>query len=120
VAVLPGRRLVADHSMPRCVISCAPLRGAGGPARRGRGGGGAGARPPPRLGVIVSSKVLGRAVDRNRAKRMVRETFRAVHGALPPADVVVQVRSAWGRTRASAARGGLAAMLGQIMQERQR
>lgn len=79
------------------------------------------ARPagPARLGIIVSSKVLGRAVDRNRAKRMVRETFRAVHGALPPADVVVQVRSAWGRTRARAARGGLAAMLGQIMQERQ-
>jgi ribonuclease P protein component len=75
---------------------------------------------PARLGIIVSSKVLRRAVDRNRAKRVVRETFRAVHRELPPADVVVQVRSAWRRTRATVARAGLAATFGQIIQGRQR
>lgn len=75
---------------------------------------------PPRLGIIVSRKALGHAVDRNRAKRVVRETFRAVDRALPPADVVVQVRSAWGRTRVAVAREGLAAIFGQIVEGRQR
>jgi ribonuclease P protein component len=75
---------------------------------------------PARLGIIVSRKALGHAVDRNRAKRMVRETFRAVERRLPPADVVVRVRDDWGRTRAAEARGALAAMLAQIVQRRVR
>lgn len=29
-----------------------------------------------RLGIIVSKKILGRAVDRNRAKRIIREYYR--------------------------------------------
>ena len=44
----------------------------------------------PRLGLIVGKKVLRRAVDRNRAKRVIREVFRLADG-LPPLDIVVRV-----------------------------
>lgn len=43
-----------------------------------------------RLGVVVGKKVLRRAVDRNRAKRAIRESFRLTEG-LPPMDVIVRV-----------------------------
>lgn len=33
-----------------------------------------------RLGIVVSRKTFSRAVDRNRARRMVREYFRENHG----------------------------------------
>ncbi|MEK6591586.1 MAG: ribonuclease P protein component [Pseudomonadota bacterium] len=47
----------------------------------------------PRLGIVASKKVLPRAVDRNRGKRLARETFRlALHG-LAALDIVVQLRT---------------------------
>ena len=45
-----------------------------------------------RLGLIVAKRVLRRAVDRNRAKRVLRESFRR-RADLPPLDVVVRVVS---------------------------
>ncbi len=44
----------------------------------------------PRLGLIVAKRVLRRAVDRNRAKRVIRESFR-LQDSLPPMDIVVRV-----------------------------
>lgn len=47
---------------------------------------------PPRLGVVASRKV-GDAVARNRAKRLVRESFRLQQAALPRGlDLVIVVR----------------------------
>lgn len=43
-----------------------------------------------RLGLVVGKKMLRRAVDRNRAKRAIRESFRLTCG-LPPVDIVVRV-----------------------------
>lgn len=43
-----------------------------------------------RLGLIVAKRMLPRAVDRNRAKRVIRESFRQA-GSLPPMDIVVRV-----------------------------
>lgn len=43
-----------------------------------------------RLGLIVGKRMLPRAVDRNRAKRVIRESFRQADG-LPAMDVVVRV-----------------------------
>jgi ribonuclease P protein component len=42
-----------------------------------------------RLGQAVSRRVSKRAVDRNRIKRVVRESFRQVQRQLPPVDVLI-------------------------------
>jgi ribonuclease P protein component len=44
-----------------------------------------------RLGVVVAKKLLKRAVDRNRVKRVVREQFRLHRAALPGVDLVVRL-----------------------------
>lgn len=44
-----------------------------------------------RLGLVVGKRALPRAHERNRAKRVLRETFRRRRGSLPPMDIVVQV-----------------------------
>lgn len=46
-----------------------------------------------RLGMIMGRKAAKRAVDRNRAKRLTREVFRAVRAELPAWDVVFQLRN---------------------------
>lgn len=45
----------------------------------------------PRLGMVVAKRVLARAVDRNRVKRCVRESFRQVMAGLPACDFVVRL-----------------------------
>jgi ribonuclease P protein component len=45
----------------------------------------------PRLGMIVAKRLLARAVDRNRVKRCVRESFRQVMLDLPACDFVVRL-----------------------------
>ena len=44
-----------------------------------------------RLGMIVAKRLLPRAVDRNRVKRCVRETFRLQRGDLPACDFVIRL-----------------------------
>ncbi len=44
---------------------------------------------PARLGLAVSRKVSPRAVERNRIKRCVRESFRHACAQLPPGDAVL-------------------------------
>lgn len=48
---------------------------------------------PARLGIVVAKKQLAKAVDRNRAKRLLREAFRAVGEELPAGwDIILVVR----------------------------
>lgn len=46
-----------------------------------------------RLGLAISKRVSKRAVERNRIKRLVRESFRRVSRQLPAVDVMVMARS---------------------------
>jgi ribonuclease P protein component len=45
-----------------------------------------------RLGLAISKRVSKRAVERNRIKRLVRESFRQVRHRLPPVDLMVMAR----------------------------
>jgi ribonuclease P protein component len=54
-----------------------------------------------RLGLAVSVKTAGDAVERNRIRRTIREAFRLQQHELPPLDIVVSARS---RARGAASR----------------
>ncbi len=44
-----------------------------------------------RLGLVVGKKLLKRAVDRNRVKRVIRDQFRRRRAELPAVDLVVRL-----------------------------
>lgn len=44
-----------------------------------------------RLGMIIAKRLLPLAVDRNRIRRCVRETFRLQRQNLPPCDFVIRL-----------------------------
>lgn len=46
-----------------------------------------------RLGIVVAKRLIKHAVGRNRAKRVIRESFRLSSG-LPAMDIVVRVAQA--------------------------
>lgn len=46
----------------------------------------------PRLGTVVAKKNIATAVQRNRIKRIIRESFRHQQGSLANLDLVVLVR----------------------------
>lgn len=46
----------------------------------------------PRLGLVVAKKKVRRSVDRNRVKRVVRESFRLHQAQLPAHDVIFMAR----------------------------
>lgn len=48
--------------------------------------------PYPRLGLAISRKAAGDAVPRNRLKRLIRESFRALPEDYPGLDVVVMAK----------------------------
>ena len=45
----------------------------------------------PRLGLVVTKR-LGKAVQRNRVKRLLREFFRRHRTQLPPMDLVIMAK----------------------------
>jgi len=49
-----------------------------------------------RVGLVVAKKNVRRAVDRNRIKRILRESFRHNQGLLPAVDIVILARSGIG------------------------
>ena len=46
----------------------------------------------PRLGLVIAKKHIRLAVQRNRVKRLIRETFRTKQQQLPSIDVIVLAR----------------------------
>jgi ribonuclease P protein component len=71
-----------------------------------------GSAPAPRLGLAISSRVARDAVDRNRIKRLARESFRRHRAALPNADIVILARAG----AADARSADLRAMLERLWQ----
>lgn len=53
----------------------------------------ANARGAPRLGLSIAARVLRRAVERNRMRRLIRESFRLHQHALPALDIVIGLRA---------------------------
>lgn len=64
-----------------------------------------------RLGLVVGRRALPRAHERNRVKRVLRETFRHRRSALPAMDIVIQVT---GDATNEAYRASLEALLDKL------
>lgn len=47
----------------------------------------------PRLGLAVATKIAGSSVERNRIRRLIRESFRLRQRQLPALDIVVSARA---------------------------
>lgn len=52
-----------------------------------------GLAPHPRLGLAIAKKSVAQAVDRNRIKRLVRESFREHQAQMQAADTVILARN---------------------------
>ncbi len=60
--------------------------------------------PYPRVGLVIAKKNVRLAVQRNRVKRIIRESFRLQHSSLPNLDIVVLARKGMGDLDNSALR----------------
>lgn len=72
-------------------------------------------KPTCRLGQAVSRRVSKRAVDRNRIKRLVRESYRLVRCDLPHFDILLIARSSAAATDAAELRADLAALWKKLL-----
>ena len=61
------------------------------------------AQTPGRIGYVIGRKTLPRAVDRNRLRRRLRETVRAMRPALAGYDVILRVKKVANRMELDAA-----------------
>jgi len=71
-------------------------------------------RAHPRLGIAVSRKVAGSAVERNRFKRVVREQFRLMQHDIPALDVVVLAKPGGVGVDSGALRESLKRLLNKV------
>ena len=68
--------------------------------------------PLARLGLSIAARTVGNAVQRNRLRRLIRESFRRQQ--LPPVDIVIGARTAARTASADALRAALQRMWKQI------
>jgi ribonuclease P protein component len=69
----------------------------------------------PRLGIIAGKKAARRAVDRNRAKRLIREAFRAAGDRAGHYDIAVQLKTDLRRADNAALRRELQQLLDALL-----
>jgi len=70
----------------------------------------------PRLGLVVPKRVAPRALDRNRVKRIARETFRCWRARLPARDLVVVARAGCAGMSRSELREACERLFGKLAQ----
>jgi ribonuclease P protein component len=66
---------------------------------------------PGRIGYVIGRKTLPRAVDRNRLRRRLRETVRAMRPALVSYDLILRVKNVANRMELDAAVSEAASLL---------
>ena len=64
----------------------------------------------PRIGLAVAVKTAGSGVARNRARRLIRESFRLAQHDLPAVDIVVAAKFPAREAPAAALRASLATL----------
>jgi ribonuclease P protein component len=74
------------------------------------------AGPVGRVGYVIGSKNLKRAIDRNRLKRMLREAIRARRPALNAFDLVLRLRRQCAPTEVAVAAAEGRALLDELTQ----
>ncbi|HEY6019580.1 MAG TPA: ribonuclease P protein component [Candidatus Paceibacterota bacterium] len=65
----------------------------------------------PRLGMIVSKRIMPKAISRNYAKRLIREIFRVNIPDLPALDYVIKIRRGLTKDTSQEARSALLSLL---------
>lgn len=70
----------------------------------------------PRLGLVVSKKTAAAAVQRNRIKRQIRESFRLNQHQLPSVDIVVTARAGSAKASTADLRQALKALWNRVAQ----
>ena len=64
----------------------------------------------PRIGLAVAVRTAGGSVERNRIRRVIRESFRLHQHELPPVDLVVSARTRARGTSGTELHAALAAL----------
>jgi len=78
------------------------------------------AQPSARLGISVSKRVAAHAVERNRIKRIARDSFRRCRTQLPPGDYVLLAQRDAAGASSEALRAALASLPAEGSPARQR
>lgn len=70
----------------------------------------------PRLGLSIAARTVGNAVQRNRLKRHIRDSFRLHQHTLPAVDLIVAARQGAVAATAEQLRSGLISLWAQVQQ----
>jgi len=73
------------------------------------------ARIPGRVGLVVGKKALPLAVDRNRVRRMLRESLRQARPALEAYDVILRLKRGCPRTEYACVAADAAALIASLV-----
>ena len=73
-------------------------------------------QPMARLGLSIAARTVGDAVNRNRLRRQIRESFRLQQQHLPPVDIVIGAREGARGAANGAVRESLQVLWKQIIE----